>query len=324
MRPMDGHRATLRPHLLLYYLLVVGNVVLIRRAGAYPDYLLTRSNCWTELSTNEVIMNFPVVSVAQSDDPQMRIMEITDNETAKDKNNPKVVYVGVRTTNRKTNKDYQYVLDVIEGECTIVGGGCDKNRRIGGRAKDIVKVLLPDEEGAVCTLQAGWAASHEAVRLTPLLDIGAVPDEDEDEEEEEDIIEEELGAEVEEETQDTRTGDQRNEKHEEEEIIHDATLEDPADHSRPEKNKRSVDKKTDPSKISAHHQQHQQHLSYDTVKRKHYEKNLLQYEIGFDRVGLSWTGYVRGAIFLLVAPSLVVCLCLQWSQCTNKQKRRDL
>jgi hypothetical protein len=318
MRPMNtGHRGTTttttfwRPYLLLYYLLLVGNDddVMIRRAEAYPDYLLTRSNCWTALSTGEVIMNFPVVSVAQSDDPQMRIMEIAD-EKAK-KNNPKIVLVGVRTTNIKTNKDYQYVLDVIEGECTIEGGGCDNNRRIGGRAKDIVKVILPNEEGAVCTLQAGWAANHEAVRLTPLLDIGAVP-EDEDEEEEE----EEAGAEVEEETIDTSTGDQRNEKYKEEEIIiHDATLEDPSEHSRPEK-KRPVDQ-TD-------HHQHHQHISYDTVKRKHYEKNLLQYEIGFDHLGLSWTGYVRGAMFLLVAPSLAVCLCLQLSQCSNKQKRRDL
>jgi hypothetical protein len=303
-----------RPYLLLCYLLLVGNddVVMIRRAEAYPDYLLTRSNCWTALSTGEVIMNFPVVSVAQSDDPQMRIMEIAmDEKTAKDNNNnPKIVLVGVRTTNIKTNKDYQYVLDVIEGECTIEGGGCDNNRRIGGRAKDIVKVILPNEEGAVCTLQAGWAASHEAVRLTPLLDIGAVP-EDEDEEEED----EEAGAEVEEETIDTSTGDQRNEKHEEEEIIHDETLEDPSEHSRPEM-KRPVDKTA--------HQHHQQHLSYDVVKRKHYETNLLQYEIGFDHLGLSWTGYVRGAMVLLVAPSLAVCLCLQLSQCTNKQKRRDL
>jgi hypothetical protein len=320
MRPMDtGHRGTTtttlwRPYLLLYYLLV-GYDVMIRRVEAYPDYLLTRSNCWTALSTGEVIMNFPVVSVAQSDDPQMRIMEIAMDEGKKaatdNNNNPKIVLVGVRTTNIKTNKDYQYVLDVIEGECTFEGGGCDNNRRIGGRAKDIVKVILPNEEGAFCTLQAGWAASHEAVRLTPLLDIGAVPvDEDEEEEDEE------AGAEVEEETTDTSTGDQRNEKHGEEEIIHDETLEDPSEHSRPEKMKRSVDQ-TD-------RHQHHPHLSYDVVKRKHYEKNLLQYEIGFDHLGLSWTGYVRGAMFLLVAPSLAVCLCLQLSQCTNKQKRRDL
>jgi hypothetical protein len=246
--------------------------------------MLTASNCYTTLSTEEVIMNFPVVSVAMSDDPAMQILNLDDPASSKGANKSKIVQVGVRTTNPKTNRDYQFILDIIEGECIFEGGGCDEKKRIGGRAKDVVKVRLPDQEGAVCTLQAGWAAGHEAVRLTPLLDIGAVPEDNDEDSEEED---EEEGA------VDGQVEKKKDEEHEEE-IIHDATLEDPAAHA--------ADK-----------------------KRKHYQENLLHYEIGFDSVGMiSWTGYLRGAIFLLVAPSLAVLLCLKLSKWSTKQTRRDL
>jgi hypothetical protein len=292
MPTMDGHRRTMktsRKHHHPHRRLLLGLVVVIvcccqwrHSVEAYPNFMLTASNCYTTLSTEEVIMNFPVVSVAMSDDPAMQIMNLDDPAvSSKGANKSKIVQVGVRTTNPKTNRDYQFILDIIEGECTFEGGGCDEKKRIGGRAKDVVKVRLPDQEGAVCTLQAGWAAGHEAVRLTPLLDVGAVP---EDNDEEEDEEEEALDGQVEE----------KNDEEHEEEITHYATLEDPAAHA--------ADK-----------------------KRKHYQENLLHYEIGFDSVGMiSWTGYLRGAIFLLVAPSLAVLLCLKLSKWSTKQTRRDL
>lgn len=173
--------------------------IVFHTAHAYPDYLLTRSSCWTELNTDEVIMNFPVVSVAESDDPLMQI-------TMKDDT------VGVKTTNPKTDKDYQYVIDVIAGDCSFPNGGCDGNRRATGRSKDIVPIQIKGK----CQLQAGWAAGHEAVRLTPVVEIGGAPtdtDSSGDADEEESDI-------------DRNEQDEQTRLHEE--IVHETIFEDPS------------------------------------------------------------------------------------------------
>jgi hypothetical protein len=52
-----------------------------------------------------------------------------------------------RTTYPKIDKDNQFVLDVIEEECTLEGGGCDCDKRICDRAKDIVNVMIPIQGG---------------------------------------------------------------------------------------------------------------------------------------------------------------------------------
>jgi hypothetical protein len=150
---------------------------------AFSNILLSKSNCWTELSVEEVIMNNKVVSAADSDDPQMRIQlapSTTTDETyrwvASEIGGDRVeiitdlpidIPLRVVTTNEDTDPDYQYAMDVTNERGSFAdGGACEGKKRISARSSDTVVVTIT-QSGAI--LVAAWAAGHEAVRLTPPL-----------------------------------------------------------------------------------------------------------------------------------------------------------
>lgn len=140
-----------------------------RRTQSFATYLLSRSNCWTELSTEEIIMNYRVVSHEESDDPQMHI-KMVDPIPAGSTTFPTKVALQVVTDNPDTNnRDYQYVMEVNGTGASFVGGSCEENRRIAGRAREMVELTLTS--AVPVKVWAGWAAGHEQVRLTPELII---------------------------------------------------------------------------------------------------------------------------------------------------------
>ena len=50
--------------------------------SAFGSYMLSRSGCFTELSTEEVIMNSKVYAAADSDDPTMQLRMIGQHHNA--------------------------------------------------------------------------------------------------------------------------------------------------------------------------------------------------------------------------------------------------
>ena len=143
----------------------------------------------TELDTDEVIMNSAIVAAENSDDSEMRIQVVGGTTNAQlEKVPPGKVALQVLTTNAATNADYQYVLDVMDGRAHFETGSCENKRRVAGRGKEIVELVLP--EGETVVLTAGWAAGHEAVRLTPVLNVQAVSDDAEPRQVKEEIQEE--------------------------------------------------------------------------------------------------------------------------------------
>jgi hypothetical protein len=154
----------------------------IPSSHAFSNILLSKSNCWTELSVEEVIMNNKVVSAADSDDPHMHIQlapSTTTDETYRwvasetgDKveiltDLPIDIPLRVVTTNEDTDPDYQYAMDVTNERGTFANGGaCEGKKRVSARSSDVVVVTIT-QSGAI--LVAAWAAGHEAVRLTPPL-----------------------------------------------------------------------------------------------------------------------------------------------------------
>jgi hypothetical protein len=186
----------------------------------FANYLLSRSNCMTELSTDEVIMNYPVKSHTETDDADMKIVLVEPETTTTTKNaavvisnvhpivtlqhpasqqsasvaSPITVQLQVVTTNPNTDKDYQFAMDIILPEeegpenknPTIPAsavqfrkGGCDHKHRITGRRNDILTLeFLPEQIPTSSSsstfgirVVAGWAAGHEAVRLTVPLEF---------------------------------------------------------------------------------------------------------------------------------------------------------
>lgn len=159
----------------------------------YPSFLLSSNSCWTKLSTNEVIMNYPVVSYENSDDQDMYIRAFiasdgTDTDLLPhhiDKTTvlipngfPAVVSLHVVTTNKDTDPDYQWAMDVVvplneesmkptyTPLAHFVDGSCPNRIRTAGRSDEVISVTI-DKDGA--ELVAAWSAGHEKVRLTPIL-----------------------------------------------------------------------------------------------------------------------------------------------------------
>jgi hypothetical protein len=149
----------------------------------FASYLLSRSNCWTELSTDEVIMNQHVVAADASEDASMRVRvkESEDDTTytlSPTTSFPITLALQVVTDRIETNSDYQFVLEVnaTEGEEDVVffeNGSCDHHKRVAGRGREIVELTLT--AATTAQVYAGWACGHEAVRLTPILNILAAP-----------------------------------------------------------------------------------------------------------------------------------------------------
>lgn len=137
---------------------------------SFATYLLSRSNCWTDLSTDEIIMNYRVVSHEESDDPQMHIQLVEGgvvNPLPAGTTFPTKVALQVVTENTATHRDYQFVMQVNGTGASFVGGSCEEDRRIAGRAREIVELML--QNPVPVTVWAGWATGHEHVRLTPEL-----------------------------------------------------------------------------------------------------------------------------------------------------------
>lgn len=165
--------------------------LLLPRCGVdgFASYLLTKTNCLIELDTEEVIMNSLVVAADASDDPDMKIQvvghtAVTTGTTTTDEDSsisiqvpPGKVSLQVLTSNPDTDADYQYVMDVLTtgggdggaSAASFENGSCDNKKRVAGRGKEIVELILGAGETAHVT--AGWAAGHEAVRLTPAVTL---------------------------------------------------------------------------------------------------------------------------------------------------------
>jgi len=107
------------------------------------------------------------------------------------------------TAERDAIADYQFVVDVVHPDDEEGGGGnavahpkmtasfergsCDNRKRITGSKRDVVKLKVDlegnddaaiggtTEEDTAISLVAGWAAGHEAVKLTPGLAIRRNP-----------------------------------------------------------------------------------------------------------------------------------------------------
>lgn len=205
--PMNSQSTTVLL-LCLYsiFLLLFCGIGTIPLCEAFSNYLLSDSNCWTELSTDEVIMNHPVVPAMESDDPDMRIVLVHDNEgTTTDTSNsrtmqqqqqqhpdgrigidqfPATVSLKVITSETsKTNLDYQWAMDVVTIETNqnqndntygghFVQGSCPNQHRVAGRASTTTVQLVVENAGT--KIVAAWATSHEAVRLTPVVEFVAL------------------------------------------------------------------------------------------------------------------------------------------------------
>jgi len=152
---------------------------IIPSSSAFSSYLLSKANCWTDLSTEEVVMNYPITAAADSDDPRMQVI-VVGHTTLE---NPVPVYtmpensvfplkvaLQVLTDHPQTDPDYQWAMEVNGTDAHFAEGACDNKRRVAGRAKEMVELTL-DSVDSVARVWAGWACGHEAVRLTPVLTI---------------------------------------------------------------------------------------------------------------------------------------------------------
>jgi hypothetical protein len=166
-------------------------VLLPHRTRAFADYLLTGSGCWTELGSEEVIMNHAVVDAEHVEGGNLGL-SVEGHQTvvgSTDSNNqqvvvssfPQTVHIKVEGIAGSTIiKDYQYVIDVIDPEtppeekdaaagpfAAFDKGSCTDRRRVSGRANDNRRTLVVHRAGA--KIVAGWATGHEAVKLTKAI-----------------------------------------------------------------------------------------------------------------------------------------------------------
>ena len=128
---------------------------------------MSELNCLTELSTDEVIMN----SLVAAADPAhgMSIQQLTATAN-------KISLQVVSSNPQIARSDYQYVLQVTQGTAYFENGSCENQQRIAGRGAEILELTLLDASAG--QLVAGWAAGHEAVKLTPVFELGSDEKED--------------------------------------------------------------------------------------------------------------------------------------------------
>lgn len=172
-----------RPSRLILFLFVVA---LPKHTAAFSNYLLSRSNCLTDLDPEEVIMNHSVQPFDETDDTTMRItVHGHDGKTATTASSssdtllqvpsfPVTLKLAV-TSDART--DQQAVIDVLEdSQAQFPFGGCENNRRVALASSQETAQLIVN---GPTQLLAGWATGHEAVRLTPTLSIVIQQDENE-------------------------------------------------------------------------------------------------------------------------------------------------
>jgi hypothetical protein len=153
--------------------------------NGFADNLVTTTvGCMTELSTDEVIMNNVVKAVEDSDYPKMHLAVLVDGNHVEspyhyDPSSSKQLTLSF--INPYSREDYpeggdlQFVMDVVQGPAEFIGGGalgCDNNKRVSGRLMGGGNVQLQiNDAAATIQIVAGWSAGHEAVRLTPVLEL---------------------------------------------------------------------------------------------------------------------------------------------------------
>ena len=128
-------------------------------------------------------MNHAVVAASESDDVQMQVRLVGKLPAATD-TFPTTIALQVATDNSNTNPDYQFVLEVRENNRAelednnskqanffFVHGACDQKRRVAGRGREIVELTWQSSNVTTAQVWAAWAAGHEAVRLTPVLEL---------------------------------------------------------------------------------------------------------------------------------------------------------
>lgn len=163
-----------------------------RTVCGFADNLVTTSvGCMTDLDTSEVIMNNVVKSAEESDYPKMHLVVVDDDENHIEspyQYSASATTLQIAFVNPYSAKEYadggdlQFVIDVVEGSAEFIEGGalgCDKNKRVSSRLfhGDTVKLQINDPSSTV-KLVGGWAAGHEAVRLTPILELDPKKEED--------------------------------------------------------------------------------------------------------------------------------------------------
>jgi hypothetical protein len=155
----------------------------------FANYLLSRAQCFTELSTDEAIMNAMVIAASDSTDPTMRIEVLAPDEAedsvtiVNDSNDPLHTVLIAKTlpvtlswrvvsSAIPKNDDYQWVMDVVvptEADtattASFVQGSCDGKWRVAGRGPHEAAALAI-QEGGNTTLLAAWASSYGPVTLT--------------------------------------------------------------------------------------------------------------------------------------------------------------
>lgn len=141
--------------------------------NAFANYLLSRSNCLIELDIDEVIMNNRVVAAEVSDDLEMKLHvngKIMADGIHRVEQFPTTLTMSLQTTTALS--DYQFAMDVVDGDATFPKGGCENNVRISGRNRDTLELVV----NGPAVLIAGWATGQEGVRLVPKLSVTASSD----------------------------------------------------------------------------------------------------------------------------------------------------
>lgn len=137
--------------------------------------------CMTDLSTDEAIMGSQVVAATESDhkDVLLKLVQEEDVVAQKEVMGDGSVKLYLKPSDQPYRldlqlltpslRDVQFVVETTEG-ASMEHGQCDKAKRVAGRGKDILTLLLMGTESPV-SVWAGWATSQEAVRLTPVLEF---------------------------------------------------------------------------------------------------------------------------------------------------------
>ena len=178
----------IRPYSMVASVLL-GMLVHSTSVHAFANYLLSRSQCFTELSTDEAIMNAMVIAASDSVDPSMHIEVVATADDVSILPSPKdpfqfqvlpaslpcTLSLRVVSSNPTTVGDYQWVMDVLTsddhvGAASFVHGACEGHRRVAGRgAREAAHLRLFGN--ASTRVVAAWAATYGPVMLTPALRI---------------------------------------------------------------------------------------------------------------------------------------------------------
>ena len=151
---------------------------------SFPDHLTTgRMGCLTDLSTDEVIMNNPVVAFADSEHQEVKIgWKRKDTDEMRFDAEIKIDHVPLDVTfflvvpAESKLHDVQYVIETtVQPGVMFEYGGCDDHRRAHGRVHGDQgnKLLIEQVPEKDLQVWAGWAGGFEAVKLTDKIVLKA-------------------------------------------------------------------------------------------------------------------------------------------------------